>query len=493
MLTFIFSMNQSPTSEVTQNLYQAYTVLEELKELVPQDNIDRMKFLMLEEKYLELLMASHEVEALKCLRTELSPFNFEECKQHLYRMTQCLMYDADKLQEKIHWRGKTASRQKLLDKLQEFLPANVMLPPSRLLTLLHQAAEQQRKKCLFHNTAVDNDPNSIGYLTDHKCSLENFPCMTTTCLTDHTDEVWFCAFSPNGENLATGSKDGNVFIYSVNLETHEIRLKHKFDKHSMGVAYMSWSPDSSYLIVCGPETCHVVWIYDIDDGKLHKKWNRSIDDSLTCAAWHGNSQQFYLGGARGQFLLCDLEGEVVKSWEGVRVQDLCDRSSEGSVLIVDTHYRIKEYDHDAAESEKVLVQEEHPVMSFTIDQTETLALLNVASQGVHLWDLKKGALLRKFQGMTHGYFVTHSSFGGANEDFVAAGSEEPSVYIYHKSHDKPVLKLKGHTSIVNCVHWNPSMPSMLASASDDGSVRIWGPKSKVRLSEDGELGSSIPV
>src|SRR4051812_30633001 len=44
------------------------------------------------------------------------------------------------------------------------------------------------------------------------------------------------------------------------------------------------------------------------------------------------------------------------------------------------------------------LKEEYAIMSFTVDPTDRLALLNVATQGVHLWDLEDRCLVRKFQG-----------------------------------------------------------------------------------------------
>lgn len=72
------------------------------------------------------------------------------------------------------------------------------------------------------------------------------------------------------------------------------------------------------------------------------------------------------------------------------------------------------------------LQEDHPVMSFSVNKADRLALLNVANQGVHLWDLQDRCLVRRFQGVTQGHFTIHSCFGGVNQDFIASGSEGSS-------------------------------------------------------------------
>ena len=43
-----------------------------------------------------------------------------------------------------------------------------------------------------------------------------------------------------------------------------------------------------------------------------------------------------------------------------------------------------------------------------------------------------------------------------------------------------IAVLSGHSRTVNCVTWNPVYPRVLVSASDDGTVRVWGPAEKYR-------------
>ena len=47
-----------------------------------------------------------------------------------------------------------------------------------------------------------------------------------------------------------------------------------------------------------------------------------------------------------------------------------------------------------------------------------------------------------------------------------------------------MVVLEGHSRAVSCVAWNPKDHSMLASASDDGSIRIWGTEEQMRRQQE---------
>ncbi|ESO84471.1 hypothetical protein LOTGIDRAFT_168706 [Lottia gigantea] len=465
--------------------------LNDLKEMVDsQQSIMKMRFLLLEQKYLEYLEIGRELDALHCLRHELTPLKYNTERVHALS-SYMMCSNANDLREMSEWSGRgPESRQKLIEKLQTFLPPTVMLPPGRLLTLLTQAVDMQKDRCPYHNTKLDKNLDCFSLLLDHSCSKDQFPCHTSQIINDHCDEVWFCRFSPDGRKLATGSKDGNMIIWDVDFETFELRHRKSYENNSYGVAFLAWSPDSSHILACGPDDCSELLLWNIETGELRQKISQSPEDSLTSAAWHTDGKKFVTGGTRGQFYICDIDGTMLDNWEGVRVQCLACSNDTKLFLAADTHHRIRAYNFDDQHDCNIL-QEDHPIMSFTVNDTGRLALVNVATQGVHLWDLKDKVLLRKFQGVTQGFYTIFSCFGGINQDFVASGSEDNKVYIWHSKKEAPVASLEGHSRTVNCVHWNPKLPSMLASASDDGTVRIWGPLDKV--SNGNESGRSTPV
>jgi len=119
-----------------------------------------MRFLILEQKYLENLEDGKILDALKCLRDELAPLKYNI--ERLHELSSFLMCsDQLNLKSLSKWAGKnTTSRQALMNKLQTFLPPNIMLPPNRLETLLTQSITYQCEKCPYHNVSkqgnIDN-------------------------------------------------------------------------------------------------------------------------------------------------------------------------------------------------------------------------------------------------------------------------------------------------------------------------------------------------
>ncbi|XP_016087113.1 WD repeat-containing protein 26-like [Sinocyclocheilus grahami] len=238
--------------------------LNELKALMHSPSaIVRMKFLLLQQKYLEYLEDGKVLEALQVLRGELTPLKYNTDRIHVLSGYLMCSHPED-LKAKAEWEGKGAgSRCRLLDKLQTYLAPSVMLPPRRLQTLLRQAVEMQRDRCLYHNTKLDSSLDSVSLLLDHVCSRKQFPCYTQQILTEHCNEVWFCKFSNDGTKLATGSKDTTVIIWQVEPDSHQLKLIRTLEGHAYGVSYLAWSPDDVYLIACGPDDCSELWLWNV--------------------------------------------------------------------------------------------------------------------------------------------------------------------------------------------------------------------------------------
>lgn len=147
------------------------------------------------------------------------------------------------------------------------------------------------------------------------------------------------------------------------------------------------------------------------------------------------------------------------------------------------HARILIYDlHAHAEICSLYVRD--MLNSVAISSDSRFALLSGIADDIVLLELSTQNLLQHYHGHRASEFVIRATFGGAGEDlaggisapFVASGSEDARIYVWHRASGRLLENSCAHShGAVNDVAWRPRHAHMMASGGDDGLVRIWQP------------------
>ncbi|KAL6976208.1 WD repeat-containing protein 26 [Sarracenia purpurea var. burkii] len=436
--------------------------------LADESIVKSVSFLILEHKFLELLKDGKLMDALRTLRTEIVPLSIKMGRVHelaasIISPSQTIVLGVSNQDNSV-----ARSRSKFIDKLQKLLPAAVMIPEKRLEHLVEQALDMQRYNCIFHNT-LDNE---LSLLSDHQCGRDHIPSQTLQILHAHEDEVWFAQFSNNGKYLASSSKDRSAIIWEVKGHG-QVVLKHTLTGHQKPVLAVSWSPDDYQLLTCGLE--EVVRRWDVNSGECLCVYERPGVGLVSCG-WFPDGKAIASGMTDKSICMWDLDGRELECWKGQRTLNTSD------IAITDDWKRIISICRETAisllerETEfERLIEEEHVITSFSLSKDNKFLLVNLVNQEIDLWSIEDDIkVVSKYKGHKRTRFVIRSCFGGFEQAFIASGSEDSQVYIWHRGTGELLSTLPGHSGAVNCVSWNPTNPCMLASASDDCTIRIWG-------------------
>jgi hypothetical protein len=128
-------------------------------------------FLILEQKFFELLDGDNIVDALKTLRTEIAPLCINNGR--ICELSSCIVSSThcNSVGSSNQDNGRIKPRSKLLEELQKLLPPTVIIPESRLEHLVEQALTLQRDACFFHNS-LDKE---MSLYSDHQCGRDQIP------------------------------------------------------------------------------------------------------------------------------------------------------------------------------------------------------------------------------------------------------------------------------------------------------------------------------
>ncbi|KAH1073316.1 hypothetical protein J1N35_025644 [Gossypium stocksii] len=435
--------------------------------LTDEMTIKSASFLILEQKFFEFLDEEKVLDALKTLRTEISPLcinhsRVRELSLSIVSPSHCFTVRSPKQDT-----SRARSRTKLLEELQKLLPPTVMIPERRLEHLVEQALGLQRDACMFHNS-LDEE---ISLFADHQCARDQIPSYALQILQAHTDEIWFLQFSHNGKYLASSSHDCSAIIWEV--DANGISLKHKLSGHQKPISSVSWSPDDHQLLTCGVE--EVVRRWDASSGECLSVYGKAGLGMVSCG-WSPDGKWIFSGVNDKSISMWELDGRELECWKGQRTLKISDLeiTSDGkqiisicretAILLLDREAKVERF-----------IEEDQTITSFSLSRDNRFLLVNLLNQEIHLWSIEDDLkLVSKYRGHKRTRFIIRSCFGGLEQAFVASGSEDSLVYIWQRGTGELIEALPGHSGAVNCVSWNPTNPHMLASASDDRTIRIWG-------------------
>ena len=283
----------------------------------------------------------------------------------------------------------------------------------------------------------------------------------------HTDYIWSMAWSPDGRTLASGSADHTVKLWNSNSGEY---LKSFLGRANI-VFSIAWSPDGQ-ILASG------------DQDQTIRLWSLSRNQCLKILSGHSKPVSSLSWSPDGQTLASGSVDQTVRLWSpssGHCLKTLQGHagyvrsvawSPDGQTLASGSvDHTVKLWDPSSGQCLKTLQGHTNWILSVAWSPDGQILASGSADHTVKLWDPNSGRCLKTLQG--HLSWVSSVTWSPDGQT-LASGSADQTVRLWSSSSGHCLKILQGHTVYVWSVAWSPDGQT-LASGSADRTVRLWSP------------------
>ncbi|XP_064460928.1 notchless protein homolog 1-like isoform X2 [Ornithodoros turicata] len=290
----------------------------------------------------------------------------------------------------------------------------------------------------------------------------------TASIPGHAEAVLVAAFSADGRHLVSGSGDTTVRFWDTNTQTPH----HTCQGHKNWVLCVAWSPNTQ-KVASGCKNGQI-WIWDPVTGKQlgrtmhgHKEW-------ITCLCWeplhsNGECRSLASSGKDGTVRIWDiLLGHTRLTLSGHSRSVTCVKwGGSGLLYTASQDCTIKVWRADDGALCRTLQCHGHWVNVLALNTDYVMRTGAFDPREGRAQDTLSADELQ--QRATERYRAAR----GNEPERMVSGSDDFTLALWLPESDKkPAARMTGHQQLVNDVRFSPDM-RIVASASFDKSIKLW--------------------